>query len=119
MHGKREEGLVIIAQLDGMDVSSTRVQQEGAKIIESIELENKNQIQWRDMLRGRDENSVFWRAFLGIGLQAMQQLSGINVVAYYFPVVLQKSVGLSEKWARIIAAFNSISFCVSTRKSTQ
>ncbi|CCG81390.1 Hexose carrier protein [Taphrina deformans PYCC 5710] len=114
MHGKREEGLVIIAQLDGMDVKSDRVQQEGAKIIESIELEGKNQIRWLDMFKGKDENSVFWRAFLGIGLQAMQQLTGINVVAYYFPVVLQKSVGISEKWSRIIAAFNSISFCIST-----
>lgn len=114
MHGKRDEGMVIIAQLDGMDVNSERVQQEGAKIIESIEIESKNQVRWMDMFKGRDENSVFWRAFLGIGLQAMQQLTGINVVAYYFPVVLQKSVGISENWARIIAAFNSISFCLST-----
>lgn len=114
MHGKREEGMVIIAQLDGMDVNSERVQQEGAKIIESIEIESKNRVQWLDMFKGKDENSVFWRAFLGIGLQAMQQLTGINVVAYYFPIVLQKSVGISARWARIIAAFNSISFCLST-----
>lgn len=114
MHGKREEGMEIIAQLDGMDVTSNRVQQEGKKIIESIELESKNVVRWLDIFKGKDENSVFWRAFLGIGLQAMQQLTGINVVAYYFPVVLQKSVGISEKWARIIAAFNSISFCLST-----
>lgn len=114
MHGKREEGMVIIAQLDGMDVDAERVQQEGRKIIESIEIEARNKVNWMDMFRGKDDQQVFWRAWLGIALQAMQQLSGINVVAYYFPVVLQKSVGLTENWARVIAAFNSISFCLST-----
>lgn len=42
--------------------------------------------------------------------QAMQQLSGINVTSYYLPTVLIKSVGLSNKLARLLAACNSVSY---------
>jgi hypothetical protein len=112
MHGHKEEGILVISQLDNMPVDSERVQKEGLKIQESIDLELRNQVDVMSILKGKDEASILWRAFLGIALQAMQQLSGINVCAYYFPVVLQKSVGLTENWARIVAAFNSISFCL-------
>ncbi|BFZ53530.1 hypothetical protein PYCC9005_000555 [Savitreella phatthalungensis] len=111
--GRQQEGLEVIAQLDGMDISSERVQVEGRKIAESIEVERRSQVSWFDLLRrGQDENSTVWRAFLGVALQAMQQVSGINVVAYFLPLVLQKSVGLRRPWPRVVAAFNSITFCL-------
>jgi len=40
----------------------------------------------------------------------MQQFSGINIVSYYFPLVLQNSVGFSEPRSRLLGACNSISY---------
>ena len=111
--GRKDEGMEVIAQLDNLPVESERVQKEGQNIAESIQAERRSQVNWLELVKGgKDENSVVWRASLGVLLQAMQQLSGINVVAYFFPLVLNKSVGLTPGWSRIVAAFNSILFCM-------
>jgi hypothetical protein len=40
----------------------------------------------------------------------MQQFTGINVTSYYLPTVLTKSVGLSEGFARLFTACNSLQY---------
>ena len=55
-----------------------------------------------------------FRVILGIGAQAMQQLTGINVVCYYLPYVLTESVGLDGETARLLAAVNAMTYLAST-----
>jgi hypothetical protein len=45
------------------------------------------------------------------------KLSGINVLAYYLPVVLHRSVGLPQFTARIVATANAVSFWLTTSGS--
>lgn len=45
------------------------------------------------------------------------RLSGINVLAYYLPVVLHRSVGLPQLTARLVATANAVSFWLSTTAS--
>ncbi|KAI0477442.1 general substrate transporter [Xylariaceae sp. FL0804] len=49
------------------------------------------------------------RVLLGCGVALMQQVSGTNVMANYLPVVLTRSVGLSDRLALVLSACNSIS----------
>lgn len=47
----------------------------------------------------------------------LNRLSGINVLAYYLPVVLHRSVGLPQLTARLVATANAVSFWLTTTAS--
>ncbi|USW58340.1 Putative major facilitator, sugar transporter, major facilitator superfamily [Septoria linicola] len=55
-----------------------------------------------------------YRTLLGIGGQFMQQLSGINLITYYAPVIFQQSVGLSHSLSLLLAGFNGIAYFFSS-----
>ncbi|KAH6613009.1 MFS transporter [Boeremia exigua] len=54
------------------------------------------------------------RTLLGIGGQFMQQLSGINLITYYAPVIFQVSVGIPHDTALLLAGFNGIAYFLSS-----
>jgi sugar porter (SP) family MFS transporter len=55
-----------------------------------------------------------YRTLLGIGGQFMQQLSGINLITYYAPVIFQQSVGLGRNISLLLAGFNGIAYFFSS-----
>jgi len=76
LRGRREEAGRVLLRLRGDDVIATR---EAAEIEESL---RTPQIGWHLFL----QNANFRRSVaLGIGLQLVQQFTGINVVMYYAP----------------------------------
>ncbi|KAL3476070.1 general substrate transporter [Aspergillus californicus] len=48
------------------------------------------------------------RILLGAGTAFFQQVGGTNVIAYYLPIVLTRSVGLSSRLALILSACDSL-----------
>ena len=56
-------------------------------------------------------------AFNLLTINQAQQLSGVNALGYYLPVVLHRSVGLSETVARWVAAGNAVSYFITTTAS--
>lgn len=50
----------------------------------------------------------FHRVALGFGSQFMQQLCGINLIAYYAPVIFEQSVGLEHSTSLLLSGFNNI-----------
>lgn len=60
------------------------------------------------------EQKFLYRTLLGIGGQFMQQLSGINLITYYAPVIFQKSVGMSHNLSLLLAGFNGIAYFFSS-----
>jgi sugar porter (SP) family MFS transporter len=54
------------------------------------------------------------RTLLGIGGQFMQQLSGINLITYYAPVIFEVSVGIPHSTALLLAGFNGIAYFLSS-----
>ncbi|KAH7108816.1 sugar transporter STL1 [Dactylonectria macrodidyma] len=45
----------------------------------------------------------------------MQQLSGINLITYYAPVIFQQSVGISHDLSLLLAGFNGIAYFLSSK----
>lgn len=83
------------------------------ELVESVERDRKlDSVGWLDLVKWKTELAASRRLVLGVALQGMQQLSGINIICYYLPLVLQKSVGMPEETSRIVAAFNSILYMV-------
>ncbi|KAK4152585.1 general substrate transporter [Chaetomidium leptoderma] len=55
-----------------------------------------------------------YRTMLGIGGQFMQQLSGINLITYYAPVIFEQSVGMSHDLALLLSGFNGVAYFLSS-----
>ncbi|KAK0452930.1 general substrate transporter [Desarmillaria tabescens] len=114
-HGREAEGVLILIVLEGEHVKSTdtTIVTQKAEILEAVRIERETSPSLSDLLHGRTgETGMVKRMCLGAGTQWMQQLSGINVTSYYLPLVLQNSVGLSNRLSRLLAACNAISYLV-------
>lgn len=112
--GRIEEADIILADLEGLETDSPFILTQSEDIQWAVQYEKDHAIRWRDLLRGRTGDQAgthtIRRMLLGMGTQAMQQLSGINVTSYYLPTVLIESVGLSNNLSRLLAACNSVSY---------
>ncbi|KAG5744639.1 hypothetical protein H9Q70_012655 [Fusarium xylarioides] len=65
------------------------------------------------LLFGYDQG-VMLGLLTGIGGQFMQQLSGINLITYYTPVIFQESVGISHNLSLLLAGFNGVAYFFSS-----
>ncbi|KZM19095.1 substrate-specific transmembrane transporter [Ascochyta rabiei] len=112
--GRVDEAERILADLEATDVDDPFIITQSKDIQWAVQYEKDHAVRWRDLLRGRTGDQAgthtIRRVLLGMGTQAMQQLSGINVTSYYLPTVLIESVGLTNNLARLLAACNSVSY---------
>lgn len=97
---------VMIALDDSRARSVTWVRQDFEEIKRSIALEQSSD--------SKRNTKPLFRLILGVGVQAMQQLTGINIICYYLPYVLTQSVGLEGSTARLLAAVNAMTYLGST-----
>lgn len=77
------------------------------------EREAANTGSFKMMFKNGDQK-FFYRTMLGVGGQFMQQLSGINLITYYAPVIFQESVGMSHNLSLLLAGFNGIAYFFSS-----
>lgn len=90
-HGQHEKATAILAALEGngADVHTPSVITEYKEIAYAVKIERENGVGWWDLLRGGSGDKgtcTIRRLILGAGTQAIQQLAGINVTSYVFPV---------------------------------
>lgn len=79
-HGRDEQALSVIAQLADRPVDDIKVQAEWTEIIENVRLERDSSggSSWSQVWRS-DANMSRRRFLIACGIQAAQQLGGINV----------------------------------------
>ncbi|KAF2810998.1 uncharacterized protein BDZ99DRAFT_475856 [Mytilinidion resinicola] len=100
--------------LAALSESAEEVHEEFHKIKESVRIEQATKANWRQVFSG---GVATRRVSLGVLLQMAQQLSGINVLCYYLPLVLHRSVGLPELTSRVISTINAICYMFATWSS--
>jgi hypothetical protein len=108
-HRREEEAKHVLSMLNDHDII-----EEFEEIRTSIQAEQAAAVSWSQMFEGGLGTR---RVLLGMMLQLAQQLSGVNALGYYLPVVLHRSVGLSETVARWVAAGNAVSYFFTTTAS--
>lgn len=108
MKHQDEKALAVMAALEGSSVTrgSSTARRDFEEIKSSIALEQSPMI--------KRETKARFRLVLGVGVQSLQQLTGINVICYYLPYVLTESVGLDGSKARLLAAVNAMTYLGST-----
>ena len=69
--------MAVLARLRGKSPDHPAVQQEKDEIEEAIDIESKEEGSWKDLFNGHGISS-HKRFYLAVGIQFMQQMSGIT-----------------------------------------
>ncbi|KAH7125257.1 general substrate transporter [Dendryphion nanum] len=112
--GKYEEAYEVLAALEGHGATpdSPAVQAQFNIIKDILDRENVNSYSWWQLVSGKGPAGVMRRMILGAWMQAMNQISGINVTSYYMSYIFINALGISELLARILAAAGSVDYLI-------
>ncbi|KAJ4345338.1 uncharacterized protein N0V89_011468 [Didymosphaeria variabile] len=110
MRDRVEEAQAILARLAGKPSDDAEVVDEVQYLVAMVQHENEvqNSVSVKEIF-SNGEQMTFRRILLGAGTPFFQQMGGVNVIAYYLPVVLVRSFGMSERLALILSAVDSMS----------
>ncbi|KAK7897171.1 hypothetical protein LTR67_005060 [Exophiala xenobiotica] len=102
-----ERGTQVLSKLRNGPVDHPSVQKEKEEILTAVQMELQEGGSWKDLFRdgGVSAHKRFW---LAVGIQFMQQTSGINIVSYYAPTIFQQSLGMSQERALFVGGFLQI-----------
>ncbi|KAF1800492.1 general substrate transporter [Mucor lusitanicus] len=92
-HNRSEEALQVLCKIRG----SEDVKEEMEQIQSSLSVQAKN-TSWKQVISVPHRK----RLLLGISIQALQQMTGTNVINYFSPIIF-KSIGLSSNEAELLA----------------
>ncbi|KAH9208327.1 general substrate transporter [Leptodontidium sp. 2 PMI_412] len=107
--GRIEESKVVFAALDGISVDESFVQAQVDEVLSTLEKEEGTRKSLK-LLVSQGPKKHFHRSMLAIWSQAMQQLSGTNLITYYATSIYENSIGLSPVNARIVAACQNTAY---------
>ncbi|KAL2432233.1 MFS-type transporter oryC [Exophiala dermatitidis] len=112
--GRYEEALEVLAALEGNGATpdSPSVRTQFNIIKDVLDREHANTYSWWQLLTGRGPSGVLRRMILGAWMQAMNQISGINVTSYFQTYIFIHAINLSELIARILAAAGSVDYLI-------
>jgi sugar porter (SP) family MFS transporter len=113
LKGRGDEAQVVLAMLDSPNTptDAPHIVELRQDIEEVIAAESSTTI--RDMWRNSPQRTPL-RLALGYGIQMMQQLTGINAVIFYVPILLEQTMGLEHSLALIVSGCTGICFLVFT-----
>lgn len=110
--GRYEEAAEVLAALEGHGATptSSSVRTQFSIIKDVLDREHAVDYTWWQLITGHGPPSALRRMILGAWMQAMNQISGINVTSYYMTYVFINALGFSELMARILAAAGSMDY---------
>lgn len=113
-HGRHEEAIDILAQLQGKDIpcDAPTVLEQKRLIDEALALENEGGPWKFSEVFQNGPLKIRRRYIMVIGIQAMQQLAGINILVYYAPHTLTNDMGFSAREALYVGAGISVTYWV-------
>lgn len=111
MKGRDTEAQNILSRLLAKPEHSPVVINEVHNLVSTVhhEAEVQQTSVIKEIFASDNKRFTLRRILLGAGTAFFQQMGGTNVIAYYLPVVLTRSVGLSSRMALILSAVDSMS----------
>ena len=107
LKGREHEARTVLAALNDLDEDSPVIEDEHTMIKTTVVEMSKGS--FKDLFT-MTEDRHFHRLILAYTNQMYQQISGINLITYYIPTVLEGQVGLSSLLSRIIAGANGTEY---------
>ncbi|KAK5174814.1 uncharacterized protein LTR77_001897 [Saxophila tyrrhenica] len=105
---REDDARVVIARLLAKPVEHEDVREALEIMLDTLAREKEEyKAGWKELLHN-GKQQTFRRVLLGMGTNYFQQMGGVNVVAYYLPVVLERSFGFTPRLALILSACDSM-----------
>jgi len=101
------QALSVLARLRGKDEGDREVQKEMDDILGALSAEREARGTWGDLFRSNGV-SADKRFFLAIGIQFMQQMSGINIITYFAPLLFRTALGMNQESALLLGCFTQL-----------
>ncbi|KZT28010.1 general substrate transporter [Neolentinus lepideus HHB14362 ss-1] len=107
--GYNAEAIGVLSAIDDTDPLDPEVRKTFIAIREAVAMEGDvNKGSLKELFTG-GKSQNFRRAATGVVCQAVQQLTGINLVSYYATILFQR-LGMNEVDSRIVAACNGTEY---------
>ncbi|POS78182.1 hypothetical protein DHEL01_v203424 [Diaporthe helianthi] len=105
-HDKPEECYAVLKRIHGgEDGDEQEIQRLHGVILETVAYETSiGSGSWKDVLK-EDNIKSRRRLLIACGIQAFQQLGGINAIIYYSGTLFHKSVGFSTRMSALMSGF--------------
>lgn len=110
-HRDIDEATRVLARLLDTTEDDARVRESRAEILEALEQESGGSL--REIFTGGGQQNLR-RMLLGVGALYFQQMSGINTVGYYLPVILEGQVGMTNRMAQLVAGCAAIFYLLAS-----
>lgn len=107
--GLIEDAKATFAALDAISPDDIYIQTQIEEIVHTLNQEQGSRAALRTMCTN-GKKKHFHRAMLAIWSQAMQQLSGTNLITYYATTIYEGSIGLSAVNARVVGACQNTAY---------
>lgn len=117
-HGRNEEGLRVIAALNGVPIDHPAALYQQEMILESI-ASNQSALgtsSIRKLLIGGKQQNLR-RVLIGASSQVFQQLGGCNAVIYYSTILFENQIGLETRLSLILGGVLSVVYALAALTS--
>jgi sugar porter (SP) family MFS transporter len=104
LRGREEEAKAIIARLVDKAIDDDEVDNALQVLVLTVAHEIENETTKLTEIFHNGRTQTMRRVLLGAGIALMQQACGVNIIANYLPIVLTRSVGLSDRLSLILSA---------------
>ncbi|PCH39023.1 general substrate transporter [Wolfiporia cocos MD-104 SS10] len=108
-----ERGIKVLAKLRNLPEDHEIVVKEAKEIIDAIELECKEEGSWLDLFK---DNGVMGRNrfYLALGIQFMQEMTGINIITYYAPTLFKESLKMTQEQSLFLGCWVQVWYLIAS-----
>ncbi|KAG0645990.1 Sugar transporter STL1 [Hyphodiscus hymeniophilus] len=110
--GRKDEALEVLSAVWNKPTDHPDIVAEQKEILDALALEMEHgEYKWAQILRP-DPVKTGYRVLLAWGINTMNQLSGINLVVYFIPTVLQQNVGMTPRVSQLLGGVVNTMFVI-------
>ncbi|PSS22947.1 hypothetical protein M430DRAFT_98158 [Amorphotheca resinae ATCC 22711] len=109
-HGHLKDADDVMARILQIPVDHPTVLAHRAEVLEALKIEKETKFHLKNIFFDDSPINTSWRIWLGVIVQFLQQLGGINLIAYYASYIFIHNLGKTQQQASLLSGGLSLVF---------